>query len=98
MKRTDVDTEQARIEFAKAAARQFAHDPNLASYGDVNARGGFIALRWGLMDDGVLVLTLSDEDEAVNFAALIPRADQWSDEERARGLARNPNWQPNKIL
>jgi hypothetical protein len=102
MKRTNVYTELARIGFAQTAARQFAHDPKLASYGDVNAPGGFIALRWGLMDDGVLVLTLSDEHESVNYAGLIPRADpqdreQWTAEERARGVARNPNWKPNMI-
>lgn len=49
------------LAFAKRAAEKFASDPSMHSFSDAEIeRGKFLALRWGLGDDCVLVLKLDD--------------------------------------
>ena len=58
------------MEFAKDAAKHFAENPSHSSYGDIKP-GSLIALRWGLVDDCVLVLKLNSEHIPVNYQQLI---------------------------
>jgi hypothetical protein len=49
------------LAFAKRAAEKFAAEPGVSSFTDSEIeRGAFLALRWGLGDDCVLVLKLDD--------------------------------------
>lgn len=61
--------EQERLAFAERAARHFAANPDHASFGDVEP-GTFLALRWGMGDDCVLVVRLTDEPP-VNYQGLV---------------------------
>lgn len=70
---TTVAEETARMDFAKAAAAHFAANAKHWTFGEI-APGQFLALRWGLGDDCVLVIRQHDYDEAVNFQNCIPRA------------------------
>ncbi len=67
---TSVAAETARMDFAKKAAEHFASNPKHSSFGDIEP-GAFIALRWGLGDDCVLVLRLHEDEEPVNFQQII---------------------------
>jgi hypothetical protein len=62
--------ELGRLKFAEDAAAAFKKDPNMATYGDVTA-GSFLALRWGMGNDCVLVVKLDENDEPVNFQQLV---------------------------
>lgn len=59
-----------QIEFAKKAAAFFASHAEKSSYGDIDP-GSFIALRWGLGDDCVLVLKLDEYHVPTNYAQLV---------------------------
>ena len=72
--------ELSRIEFAQRAAKAFAEHPQYMTFGDVE-KGGYLALRWGLGGDCVLVVKLDEFDEPVNFHQLI--RDQGGREEQA---------------
>jgi hypothetical protein len=51
----------AELAFAKRAAEKFAAEPKTSSFSDADiTRGEFLALRWGLGDDCVLVLKLDE--------------------------------------
>jgi hypothetical protein len=69
-RKTTKADELARLKFAEEAARAFKIDPKLGSYGAVEA-GGYLALRWGLGDDCVMVVKLDENDEPVNFQELV---------------------------
>jgi len=66
----NLSDELEQIEFAKQAAALFATDEKKSSYGEINP-GGFIALRWGLGDDCVLVLKLDEFHVPTNYAGLV---------------------------
>jgi len=58
--------------FAAAAACHFKDNPQSATYGDnFPDPGCYLALRWGLGDDCVLVVKLDPDFEAVNFQQAI---------------------------
>lgn len=67
---TTLSDELERIEFAKRAAKHFAEKPEHWSFGDMKP-GDFLALRWGLGDDCVLILKLDPDFQPVNFQQLI---------------------------
>lgn len=67
---TTFNEEKERMEFAKKAAKHFAEDLKYCSYGDL-APGSYLALRWGLGNDGVLVLKLDENYESVNYQGLV---------------------------
>lgn len=67
---TSVTAETARMEFAQAAARHFESNPKHWSFGDIGP-GNFLALRWGLGDDCVLVIRQHDDEEPVNFQQIV---------------------------
>jgi len=67
---TSVAAETARMDFAKKAAAHFAANPKHWSFGEI-APGEYLALRWGMGDDCVLVIRQHYEEEAVNFQQII---------------------------
>lgn len=70
---TSISEESERMDFAKAAAAHFATHPKHWSYsgGGEITPGSFLALRWGLGDDCVLVLRLDPDEDPVNFQQII---------------------------
>lgn len=70
MRSTDLNETEREIAFARLAAREFKLNPRLATFGDPE-KGSYIAIRWGLMDRGVLVLKLDADHEPVNFRDMI---------------------------
>ena len=67
--------ETEKLEFAKRAARHFEENKNHWSYGDIGP-GNWLALRWGLGDDCVLVIKQDENEVAVNYGQAIKRNDQ----------------------
>lgn len=64
--------ELEQIEFAKRAAACFAKDNKLATYSDKEIEPGcFLAIRWGLGDDCVLVLKLDELHMPTNYLQLL---------------------------
>ena len=60
------------MSFAKKAARSFAEHPNFSSFSLKSIEPGcFLALRWGLGDDCVLVLKLDENHIPTNYTQLI---------------------------
>jgi hypothetical protein len=72
---TSLDEEAKLTAFAVAAAKQFAFHSELASFGDIKP-GAYLALRWGLGNDCVLVLKLDPDFQPVNFQQAIYRGDE----------------------
>lgn len=71
---TTIDDDRALCSFAECAAAAMAKDTNIATYSDGNpTSGGFLAIRWGLGNDCVLVVRLDDDFEPVNFQQAIRR-------------------------
>lgn len=60
---------RAELEFAYKAAKDFAANKNHATFGDI-APGNFLALRWGMGGDCVLVVKL-DWCEPTNYTGLV---------------------------
>lgn len=73
MKTTRLSEEVELLEFAKAAATHFAAESKHWSYGDL-IPGSYLALRWGLGDDCVLVLKLDEDFAPVNYMQLVEQA------------------------
>ena len=69
---TTMEEEVARNEHATKAAAHFAKHPDISTFGSLEP-GSFLALRWGLLDRGVLVVKLTDE-AAVNYRDLVLQA------------------------
>lgn len=62
----------AEIVFARKAAAHFGKHPEHTTYtGDDIEPGCFMALRWGLMNDGVLVVKLDENHVPTNYAELV---------------------------
>ena len=61
-----------RLHFAEAAAAAFLRDSTIATFGTVKA-GEYLALRWGMGNDCVLVVKLDEYDEPVNYQQLIKK-------------------------
>lgn len=70
---TTKSEELARLAFAEKAAYWFADNPHGATFGDVEP-GQFLALRWGIGNDCVLVVRIDENDQPVNYQQLIERA------------------------
>jgi hypothetical protein len=62
--------EEDRNEFAKRAAQDFAKFPDHSTFGDVKP-GSYLALRWGMGEDCVLVLKLDENFEPINYQQLV---------------------------
>jgi hypothetical protein len=70
MRQTTVETTMEELDFAQKAAAYFAAHPDKSSYGDLDPES-FLALRWGLGEDCVLVLKLHDYHQATNYTNII---------------------------
>lgn len=69
---TTVADEKARIELVERAATIFLNDPSKATVGTLEP-GSFLALRWGLLDRGILVVRLADEPSVLFNDAVVQR-------------------------
>jgi hypothetical protein len=64
---SDLEEEMA---FAQRAAKHFAEHPEHSSFGDLKP-GSFLALRWGIGNDCVVILKLDEHFEPTNYQQLI---------------------------
>lgn len=62
--------QEEEVLFAKKSAKDFKEHPEHCTYGSVE-KGSFLALRWGLGNDCVLVLKLDEYYEPTNYQGLI---------------------------
>lgn len=69
---TTIHRETEKIEFAAKAARHFEANKNHWSFGNIGA-GEYLALRWGLGDDCVLVIKQDENETAVNYGQAIKK-------------------------
>lgn len=68
---SEQDAERA---FAEEAAKSFAENPESTTYTEGNLdAGALLALRWGLLDDCVVVIKISDDHEPVNYYNLVAK-------------------------
>ncbi len=63
---TSLDEQRAMLAFVEKAAKSFSKEPRQCTYGTMEP-GSWLAIRWGLMDRGVMVVKLSDDFEPRNF-------------------------------
>lgn len=63
---TYIAHERALIDFAEKAARHFAANSNHSTYGDLEP-DSYLAIRWGMGNDCVLVVKLDSDFGKVNF-------------------------------
>ena len=62
----------AEISFARKAAAHFAKHPEHSTYTGADIEPGcFLAIRWGLMEDCVLVVKLDETHIPTNYAQLV---------------------------
>lgn len=67
-KMTSIEEMEQLCKFASEADEWFKHHANHYSFGSTDGRTApYIALRWGLGEDCVLVLKLDENWEPVNF-------------------------------
>jgi hypothetical protein len=72
MKQVNLHNELKQIEFAKIAAKRFAGHPEISTYSlDKIEPGCFLAIRWGMGEDCVLVVKLDDSHVPINYAQLV---------------------------
>lgn len=72
---TTISAEQGLVDFAKKAAEYMEKSPRTTTFGDLEP-GTFLAIRWGLGDDCLLVVKLDDDFHPLNFQQAIPRGDK----------------------
>jgi HD-like signal output (HDOD) protein len=68
----NMKAEIERQEFAKRAADDFEKYPEHTTFGNIGC-GEYLAIRWGLDNDCVLVILQDESREAVNYYQLIRR-------------------------
>lgn len=72
MKMGTVEEIEEELAFAKKAATAFAKDPILATWRDSDIKPGiFMALRWGIGQDCVVVVKLNEDHTPTNYQNLI---------------------------
>lgn len=72
MRQVRVDEINAEVAFAEKAAKCFAGDARLSTYSEAElVPGCFLAIRWGLGSDCVVVVRLDEEHEPKNYANLV---------------------------
>lgn len=66
-----ITEQQQKLDFARAAALHFANNPKHWTYTAAEVEtGAYLALRWGLGDDCVLVLRIGDEVPVIYSQAI----------------------------
>ncbi|MCM2973802.1 hypothetical protein [Larsenimonas suaedae] len=72
---TSTGDSQREIAFVQKAAKHFAEHPEHTTFTDGDVKPGVpLALRWGMGDDCVLVVWISEEGEVVNYQGAISEA------------------------
>lgn len=69
---TSVEEEESLLKVVKDAAENFEGNPKHASFGDLTP-GSYLALRWGLGEDCILILKLDHYFENRNYQQAIKR-------------------------
>lgn len=72
MRLTTEKQELDQLAFAQDAARMFSKHPEFTTFGNI-APGEFLALRWGIGGDCVLVVKLDEFHEPTNYTGLIKK-------------------------
>lgn len=74
MKQWKETEETTRLEFARKAAAYFAENPAAVTYTKSGLEPDcFVAFRWGLGGDCVVVFKTHEYEEIVNYVQFIPR-------------------------
>lgn len=77
MRQIHIPTELDRQEFAKRAAADFIKNPKHRTFTDKDIESGcYFAVRWGMGDDCILVLQLSESEEPVIYTQIIKSTNQ----------------------
>jgi len=72
MRTINMNEENEIQAFAKRAAAHFSENSDVATYSDKGlSRGCLLALRWGMGEDCVVVVKLSEGFEPINYTQLI---------------------------
>jgi len=72
MRQVNVQKQSEEEKFARLAAVRFSESPEMATFSEKPpAPGDFVAVRWGLCDDGVLVLKLDPAHDPANYIGLV---------------------------
>jgi len=67
-------TETERLEFARLAAGYFAENPESVTFTKDGLKPDcFMALRWGLAGDCVVVVKIDSCEPIINYCAFVPR-------------------------
>lgn len=74
MRSTTARDETKQLAFAEKAAADFAAHPDHATFGDCEP-GSFLAIRWGMGGDCVLVLKLDEFHEPTNYQQLVRKGE-----------------------
>lgn len=62
------------IAFAEKAAKMFAENKQITTYTESDiVPGCFFAVRWGMLDDCVVVLKLDENHEPTNYENLVKK-------------------------
>ncbi|NBW19470.1 MAG: hypothetical protein EBR82_66995 [Caulobacteraceae bacterium] len=73
MKQFYMTEEMQKLKFAELAARHFAANPLDLTFTEKGIlQGAYMALRWGLGNNCVVVVKLDDYEDPVNYCDLIP--------------------------
>lgn len=73
MRSTNIHEETLRVEFAVKAAKHFAKNPEHSTFGDIGP-DNWLAIRWGLGNDCVLVIKQHETEVPVNYHQIIQKA------------------------
>jgi hypothetical protein len=70
MRMISLSSQEEELLFARESAKDFKEHPEHCTYGNIE-KGGFLALRWGMGNDCVLVLKLDEYYEPTNYQRLV---------------------------
>lgn len=72
MQQIKIDEMKKEIEFVEKAARVFSDNKDISTFTDGEiAPGCLFALRWGILEDCIVVFKLDSEHLPVNYVQLI---------------------------
>jgi len=63
---TSLEQEAEVTDFVKKAKEAFLKEPNASTFGSME-KGTLFAIRWGIMDRGIVVVRLDNDFEPINF-------------------------------
>lgn len=63
---------EKELAFVARAKVEFEKSPSLATYGDLTS-GSFLAMRWGMTEDCILVVKLDEDFEPKNYVNVIQK-------------------------